>query len=237
MAEPQADFHCLDFRRAKLADPARLALDARAHLAACRSCQAFARQVDADERRIADALAVTVPDGLAERVLLRNRTLRQGPAWRLIAVAATVVFSIGLGLATWLPAGHQHFAQFAIEHVLHEPDALSSRRLADAREFGAVLTRFGGEMLAPVGTVRYMKLCPVPGGTGWHIVLDTEHGTATLLLIPGRGRAAGSVAAQLRSLAATARRAGAGWYAVVTDSARSRDAIDAMLQRRVSWRI
>ena len=237
MDDPKPMFHCLDFRRAKLADPTRLPGEARKHLAACRACQDFARKVDADDKRIAAALQVAVPEGLAERVLLRARSRRLRPAWRLMAVAATVVLSIGIGLKTWLPAAHQDYARFAIEHVLHEPEALSSHRLADPREFGTVLARFGGELQAPVGKVRYMKLCPVPGGTGWHIVLDTEHGTATLLLIPGRDRSAGSVEARLRGFAATARKAGAGWYAIVTESPQSRDAIDALMQRRVSWRI
>ena len=193
MDEPKAEFHCLDFRRAKLADPARLPIEARMHQSGCRACQAFAQQVDTDDQKVAHALEAQVPEGLADRVLLRIRARRRQPAWRLMAVAATVVLSIGLGMATWLPAGRQDYARFAIEHVLHEPEALSTHRLADPNEFGTILARFGGELQAPVGTVRYMKLCPVPGGTGWHIVLDTEHGTATLLLIPGRDRAAGSV--------------------------------------------
>jgi len=237
MNRPITDAGCLEFRRAKLADPVRLPAPARAHLATCGRCQAFARQVDAGEARIADALQVAVPDGLAERVLLHVHSRRGRPAWRLLAMAASVLLSVGVGLTIWLPAGRQDYARFAIQHVLHEPEAFSEHRLADPREFGTVLARFGGEIRQPLGTVRYMKLCPVPGGTGWHIVLDTEYGPVTLLLIPG-GRADEKVIeAERRGLAAAARPAGDGWYAVVTDSRARLDAVDDMLRQRVRWRV
>ncbi len=231
------DAGCLEFRRAKLADPARLPAPARAHLAACSRCQVFARQVDAGEARIAETLHVAVPDGLAERVLLHVHSRRGKPAWRLLAMAASVLLSVGIGLTIWLPASRQDFARYAIQHVLHEPEAFSEHRLADPREFGTVLARFGGEIRRPLGTVRYMKLCPVPGGTGWHIVLDTEYGPVTLLLIPGARADRNVFEAELKGLAAAARPAGDGWYAVVTDSRDKLDAVDDMLRQRVRWRI
>lgn len=235
-SDSAAEFNCLDFRRAKLADPLRLERGAQAHLARCAACRSFSDRVDLVERRTLKVLNVPVPEGLAERVILQSRVRRGTPAWRLAAMAASVVLSVAAGLATWLPASGQNVARFAIQHVLHEPEAFEQHRLADASEFGAVLARFGGEMQQPLGTVRYMKLCPVPGGTGWHIVIDTAYGPATLLLIPGPRSGNQPIEADLKGLVARARAAGNGYYAVVTESRESLDAITAMLGERVRWR-
>ena len=232
-----ASYTCLEFRRAKLADPGRLPAQARSHALDCPGCRDFARRIDAAEHDTARVLEVPVPDGLAERVILQARARAGQPAWRLGALAASVVLSVLLGMATWLPAGQQDYARFAIEHVLHEADDVINRRLADTKEFGTVLARFGGELQAPIGKVRYMKLCPVPGGTGWHVVIDTEHGPATLLLIPAARGTAERLEAEMKGLMAMARPGGDGYYAVVTESRESLEAISGMLNERVSWQI
>ena len=99
-----------------------------------------------------------------------------------------------------------------------------------------MLARFGGELEQPIGTVRYMKLCPVPGGTGWHIVIDTEHGPATLLLIPGRARGEPQFEATMKGWVAAAQAGGKGYYALVTDSPQSLQAIGELLRQRIRWR-
>ena len=65
---------CLEFRRLigsepRLTDPA-----ARAHLESCARCQDAYARAQALEARIAGALAVAVPEGLADRVLLAQLT-------------------------------------------------------------------------------------------------------------------------------------------------------------------
>ena len=65
--------NCLEFRHEKLADPRRLSAEALAHLEQCALCDAFARSVDESEARLAEMLRVPVPDGLAERAILRRK--------------------------------------------------------------------------------------------------------------------------------------------------------------------
>lgn len=228
------EFNCLDYRRAKLADPTRLPAQARAHETGCPRCQAFARRMDAQEERIARALAVPVPDGLAERMLLGVHSRR--PPWRLLALAASVVLSVSVGLQFWREGPRHDYARFAIEHVLHEPEAFTDHRLADPEQFRYVLAQFGAELKAPVGRIRYMKLCPVPEGTGWHIVIETEFGLATLLLIPGQHPRGAQLEAALRGYVAMVVPAGQGYFAVVTDSADSVAAVAGMLKERVRWK-
>lgn len=229
-----SQFNCLDYRRAKLADPFRLPPAARDHEADCALCQSFGRRVDTQEAHLIRALAVPVPDGLADRILLGVQGRRR--PWRLMALAASLVLSVSVGFQFWREGPRHDYARFAIEHVLHEPESFTDHRLADPGQFRQVLAQFGAELKAPVGKIRYMKLCPVPEGTGWHIVMETEYGLATLLLIPGQHPRLTHLEASLKGYSAMAIPAGQGYFAVVMDSPQSVTAVTRMLQERVRWK-
>lgn len=234
MKRPET-YHCLDFRREKLADPKRLSAAAHTHSRDCAACREFSRGIDNHAAQIDATLAVTVPEGLADRVLLRVHHGRERP-WKLWALAATVVFSLGLGVEQWQPRRTPDAARIAIEHVLHEPQAFTDTRLADAGRFRFVLANFGGEMQAPLGTVRYMKLCPVAQGTAWHIVMDTEYGEVTLLLIPDAKAAGETWRGTLEGYSASVEPGGQGYVAIITRSPHALDEATRMVGERVRWR-
>lgn len=227
-------YTCLDFRREKLADPRRLSPAARLHMHDCPMCRAFSRRIDAGEAQTEQVLAVPVPDGLADRVLLNVHHGKRLP-WSLMALAATVALSFGIGYLQWQPRADVDYGRFAIEHVLHEPESMTDHRLADPSQFRFVLANFGARLHQPIGTVRYMKLCPVPEGTGWHIVLDTDYGPATLLLIPGKRLSTATQTTTLKGYSARALPGGQGYYAIITESPQALEAISRMLAERVSW--
>lgn len=227
--------NCLEFRREKLADPRRLSASAQHHLSRCAACQAFARRIDESEARLGKALQVAAPDGLADRVLLAvlgGRRLRM----RLLALAATVVLTVGIGFAWWhesQPA--DEYAKMAIEHVMHEPESFTTVKNADPDFFRQVMHEFGGEIQVPLGKVRYIRLCPVPGGTGWHIVFETEHGLATLLLIPEQHPKRKMEQATIGGWNAMAMPGGRGFYAIVTSSPQDTLTMSKMIKQRVRW--
>ncbi len=228
--------NCLEFRRDKLADPRRLSPEAAAHLNDCAACRGFAAEVDENEARLAAVLDVPVPEGLAERIVLRRKTqTRLSP--RLGMLAASVVLTFAFGILQWKDAGSQEYARLAIEHVMHEPESFTSTRLADPELLRRVMHTFGGEMQASLGRVRYMKLCPVPEGTGWHIVFETEQGQlATLILIPAKRMKTDSEQAQVGGWNAVARPGGQGFYAVIADSPDNLAKADELVRQRVRWR-
>lgn len=225
--------NCLEFHRAKLADPRRLSPDADSHAAQCAACTAFAATVDEAERDLQRVTAVPVPEGLADRVLLRVHGAR--PAWRAWALAASVLLAVLLGVGAWLyePAASAHYARLAIEHVQHEPESLTTQR--DPRELGDLIATTGGRLKEPLGKVRYVRLCPVEHGTGWHIVFETPEGVATLFIVSGQ-----EVPAMQRASNggwnALARPAGRGYYAVVTPSAQKTAYVDRLIRERIDWK-
>jgi hypothetical protein len=65
---------CLESRRLLLAAPREQA----PHAQTCESCTAFARELAETDDYIADALLVSVPDGLEHRVMLTRYRLPKG---------------------------------------------------------------------------------------------------------------------------------------------------------------
>ena len=111
--------NCLEFRREKLADPRRLSEAAHSHAQECANCALFARSVDDEDAEMLRALSVPVPDGLADRVLLRPKGAHRR-AWRAWALAAGVFLGIGLATAYLVFEPPDPHARLAIEHVVHE---------------------------------------------------------------------------------------------------------------------
>jgi uncharacterized protein DUF3379 len=223
--------NCLEYRRWKLSDPRRLAEDARTHERECAQCAEFAREVDAADVSIAEALAVRVPEGLAERVLLRRRPARR--RWMPWALAAGVAIALTTVLHPFKSDPSRHYARLAIEHVVMEPESLTTER-GDPAMVQAALRSFGGTLKEPIGRIRYVRLCPVEEGTGWHIVFETPEGLATLILVPDRhiGSAAVADAAGWDALVQPSRR---GYYAVVTASRAGTVAADRLVRQRIDW--
>lgn len=225
--------NCLDFRRLKLADPRRLPEEARAHLAACAACAASAREVDEAEQALERSLAVPVPEGLADRTILHLRGAHRG--WRRWALAATVL--VAIALAAWQLApgdAPDAYARLAIEHVVMEPESLTTERNADPEAFRAVVENFGATLKALPGRVRYVRLCPVEQGVGWHVVFETPQGLATLIFVPGKEMPRVGTASTA-AWSALARPVRGGYYAIVTASAAATTRFDRMIRQSIRW--
>jgi hypothetical protein len=228
-------FNCIDFRREKMADPRRLTEAAEEHLIACAGCQSFSRRVNAQERALQQAVSIDVPDGLAERIIVAGRSQTRTP-YKLWALAASLVLSVGMGAQYWHAAPDRDRIALAVDHVMHEPQALMSTRLIEPERVAQVFESFGAEVRVPLSSVRYVKLCPVPGGTGWHIVFDTDKGPATLLLLPqNTAKKARVLTASYGGMGVHVEPGGQGMFAVVAGDEEQARAAAGMLHRHVSW--
>jgi hypothetical protein len=223
--------NCLEFHREKLADPRRLSPEARSHAQTCASCDAFARSVDETERGLEQALATPVPEGLADRIILRSRTRNR--TWRAWALAAGIVLAIAAGFAGLRP-GEDRYARLAIEHVVMEPESFTTMRNAGPEAFRAAVQQFGATVRQPLEHVRYVTLCPVEGGFGWHVVFETPDGLATLILVPGKPMQT-EQKASTGAWSAVARPAKQGYYAIVTSSQAATARAERLLRERVDW--
>jgi hypothetical protein len=228
--------NCLDFHREKLADPRRLSAAGHAHAKSCAACAAFARSVDDAENELERSLATPVPDGLADRVLLHAGGARR-LTWRVWALAAMLVLALALGLANREDPAEpaQEYARLAIEHVAMEPESLTTVRNADPAAFRSVIESFGGTLKAPLESIRYVRLCPLEEGMGWHVVFDTSEGLATLILVPDKPLRS-TQTASTKGWSALVRPAGNGYYAIVTASSAATARVDRLMSERIDWK-
>jgi hypothetical protein len=225
--------NCLEFRRVKLSDPRTMSPQALLHQKSCPHCHALACEIDEIEQKLDRFAEQSIPAGLEERILL-SHDRRSVHRIRTLALAATVLLVASVGFFGWNKGFDKDPAQMAIEHVVNEPKALVGLRNDDTAFFEKVLADFGGRLRAPLGKVRYMKLCAEAEGNGWHVVLETEQGLATLMLIPGNGVNAQRFAAS-HGWHALVEPAGRGYYAIVTQTPGQTEALQELIRERVNW--
>lgn len=212
-----SEMNCLDARRELSGDPRRAGAALQRHLADCPGCAAYRAELLALDARLAEALRVPAPDGLPDRVLLRQG-LRRSRAPRWLALAATLVVALGIGGYHGVERWQQAPALEAIAHVLHEePHELFIGRRGDPAVLAPVLAAAGLTLAGDGIDVRYTGVCPFRGGFAHHVVLETPFGKATLLLSPDKPLDS-TVIADRDGLAALAAPAGQGSYSLVAES-------------------
>jgi hypothetical protein len=233
--------NCFEFRRLILASPREKTRGQEEHMAQCNSCANLAREMENFESQLEEAALVPVPDALAERVLRRHQVRRpsQYQSW---ALAASLVAALGVGLYFYpspggeedrihaaMSLGTNHPAVKAITHVLDdEPRMLEEKRSVDPMAMRAAFTRLGLNVPS-VGTttVLYFDKCPMMGGAGDHIVLQTPFGRVTLILVPDQPFSRVVVAD--RQMAALAAPAPAGGFILIANSAQTVARFEKML--------
>lgn len=221
--------NCIEFRRLLLADPVACTHEQAEHLAQCAACAAFARDARRFEEDLHGAIDVPAPQGLTERILLRRRT--HAPAFRIWAIAASLFIGIGIGFYLYgflrggtepvrvaAELGDAHPAVAAITYVVdHEARLLREGRSGDTAVLRDALTRLGLKLPSNGVTVRYLGKCPVPSGTGEHVVLQTALGKVTLILVPDHPLGPRVMVAD-RQMAALTVSVRTGGYILVADS-------------------
>jgi len=144
------------------------------------------------EARLKRALAVPVPAGLDERVLLRQTTAarREAPrrfpgAWRAAAALALALGGAAFYLAAPKPA--QALPELAVDHTLHhEPYATARTARVAPSQVRALFAR-GGVLLDEVpADVHYINLCDLGPDLSVHFVSRQPAGPVTLYYVPGR---------------------------------------------------
>lgn len=190
---------CLEFRRLLGSDPTISNRAAREHLDGCPFCADVYARAQAFETRLAFAMNVPVPDGLADRVLLtqltgqrqRQRVNRRRFAWIALAAAASLALAIGLVRQRVTPAAS--LSELVADHVTgpHERDALRRQApLPDSMVRHAFTDR--GVQLASVPTgISYVNECPVGDYRTVHMVMP-RNGEPVSVVYVVQHRVAGS---------------------------------------------
>jgi len=217
---------CEHVRQAIGGDPLNLPADVEQHLAGCVACRKFRDETLVMERRIKAAL---------ELPLHRFRAPASKPApVRRFALAASVLVALLVGGGAWLFRPQAALAGELVEHVRHESGSWALQRRLAPDEVAAVLARAGVHFDSSMPVV-YASPCPFRGHVAPHLVVHTEQGPVTVMLLPGE-RLAGRQEFAEEGLEGVLLPAGEGSVALLTRGGAVPPATEAALLSAVRWR-
>jgi hypothetical protein len=167
---------CEDARLLIGADPDAAGAELEEHLRGCAGCQAFRagmQSLNADIRR-----------ALEEPPVMRvTRAPRAQPAWREYALAAGVVLAMAAGLAVWVLRPTDTLARDVVTHVKGEPDSWLSTHGVSAGSIDHALKTSGIGLDLASDRIVYAQSCWFRGHYVPHLVVETTHGPATVLIL------------------------------------------------------
>lgn len=160
------------------ADPETVSPALEEHLrgcAACRALRADMLQLNAALRRALDE-----PPQLRVRRDVRGAS---APPWRQWALAASVVLAIVAALGVWVLRPSDTLASEVVTHVQGEPQSWFATHNVSAGAIDHVLRNSGIGLDVSSEKIMYAESCWFRGHYVPHLVLQTEHGPATVLIL------------------------------------------------------
>lgn len=167
---------CEDARLAIGADPDAAGPELEEHLRGCAGCRAFReemRRLNADLRRALDD-----PPSVGAA-----RPRRAAPLWREYALAAGVMLAMAAGIAVWLLRPTDTLARDVVAHVKGEPESWLSTHNVSAEAIDHAFKSSGVGLDLASDKIVYAQSCWFRGHYVPHLVVQTAHGPATVLIL------------------------------------------------------
>jgi hypothetical protein len=175
---------CLDFRRAAGADPGHLGVEATAHRDMCPTCAEFLRQTLVLDERILAALRVPVPQRNATAVTPNVVAFPRVERRRWMALAASIAGGVVVGSLLWVSGPRASLAQDVVRHMAHEPGVMvMTSAPEDASQVERVMERGGIRLRSDAGMVSYAQTCRFRGEKVPHLVVQTDAGPVTVMVL------------------------------------------------------
>ena len=226
---------CLEFRRLAGADPQHPDAAVLEHAAGCPRCAGYLRQTLELDRHILAALSVPVPP-IAGRAKVAAASVPGLDRRRWYALAASIVAGVLVGSLLWVGGPRNSLAQDVLAHMDHEPEAfVVTTTPADDAVLGRVLERGGIRLRPEVGTVSYANSCRFRGRTVPHLVVQTDGGPVTVMVLRNEPLDAPVRFAEDR-FTGTIVPAGPGSIAVIGGSDAELEQITERVLAAVDWR-
>ncbi len=174
---------CHEFQTAVGAEPTSTNPDLVAHEQSCPSCAAYRKQMQEMDRLIYKALVVPVDD----RVTADIGTTRFAQKRRAISrwqLAASLFASVMIAASIWVGSTRESLAEQIVSHTAHESFAMvRTDERVDPKVLADVLAKAGIGLRANAVDVSYAASCPVRGHEVPHLVVQTDQGPVTVLVL------------------------------------------------------
>lgn len=190
--------NCEELQIQWLADPKGLDAEAKQHLLECMCCTEYTRAGLEREAKIAGAFNVPTDAELTKRILAQTaaqratRPVRDGGLlrrWLPMAAAACLAVVVGIQMRSGPVGGGTALAAAVVEHIAHEPKALSGQLAQPAvAAVQQVMQRVGLAWDGAMDAIAYAEICPLEGKTMVHMVMQSDMGPVTVMITSGSER-------------------------------------------------
>jgi hypothetical protein len=172
--------NCEELRPLVGAEPDSTNPEVVTHIESCPECARYRQELQAMDRLIYRALAVDAPaETSASQPKQKQSTNR---VWRM-AASALITVLVG-AMSLWLLTPRDSFAAEAIDHVKHEQFSLvRTSETVDDKELEAVLAASRLRLKPGAARVSYAQSCLFRGQRVPHLVVQTEQGPVTALVV------------------------------------------------------
>lgn len=157
------------------AEPHASSPELEEHLKGCPACQRLReemRALDADIRR-----------ALEQPPVVRAGRITRPTVWRPWAMAASVLLALTAVLAVWVLRPSATLAHEVVAHVQAEPDSWLAKEHVSAQDISEALKGAGVALNVNSDHIMYAQSCWFRGHYVPHLVLQTDRGQATVLLL------------------------------------------------------
>lgn len=177
-----------EFKRLMGADPRNQDPETLSARHSAPEFEELAADAEAFEDKLQGALHVQPPADLLGQIKgISQQPVRQRN-WIPLALAASFLVFVGAAGLVWKQSHQWESVEaYVADHYSYDGSkviSLADERLSD-REIAKVLAKLdaaAGEQLA--GRIQFIKFCPTPDGRGAHMVVSTQQGPMTIILMP-----------------------------------------------------
>ena len=171
--------NCEEFRTIVGAEPNTTRPDVLAHAEQHAECARYREEMLAMDKLIYRALAVDVEPAAAPKLPQSNPRI-----WRIAASVLLTAVAVAF-TSIWLLTPRDTFAAELIAHIQEEPDSLliTDQSVGDER-LEKILGAAGIRLKPGVALVSYATPCDFHGRLSPHLVVQTERGPVTVLVLP-----------------------------------------------------
>jgi hypothetical protein len=166
------------------AEPSAVDAELEAHLRECAPCAQYRRemlQLDEQIRRAMQIDVAALQVGTAQPVQKSEPAYRRVRQW---ALAASVLLAVGTFLALWGALPRHSLAADVVSHVISEPIQQPLDAAVAESTIREVMQR-SGLRLDPINpSIVFMRTCLMRGRWVPHFIVRTEHGMATVMVMP-----------------------------------------------------
>ena len=174
---------CEEFRTIVGAEPNTTRPDVLAHVEQCADCARYRQEMQAMDRLIYRALAVDVQPAATQPLPKSNPRV-----WRIAASVLITAIAIAF-TSIWLLTPRDSFAAEVIAHIHEEPDSLLiTSESVDVVALEKLLGAVGVRLKPDAAHVSYAAPCTFRGRLTPHLVVQTEQGPITVLVMPEESR-------------------------------------------------